>query len=276
MGQCVIRMTNSVNSRAQNHGSRQGTRPFLYLLSLGLMLLLWHGALLALEGSVRRFILPTAGEVATRLLRMLHDGSLLHHTRVTLMEMGLGLALGTGAALILGYLVAHHRLLAHLLEPIIVTSQAMPIVALAPLLAIWFGPGLASKVVVCALIVFFPILVNVIAGLSQIDEGLQNTFRLLEATRWQRFRLLEVPATLPAFLTGLRVGGTLAAMGAVVGEFVASSQGLGYLVKQGQNLYDTPLMFVAILALAVLALGTYGVLGVIERRTLRWRNAGKT
>ena len=152
----------------------------------------------------------------------------------------------------------------------------MPIVALAPLLAIWFGPGLASKVVVCALIVFFPILVNVIAGLSHIDEGLQNVFRLLEATRWQRFRLLEVPATLPAFLTGLRVGGTLAAMGAVVGEFVASSEGLGYLVKQGQNLYDTPLMFVAILALTVLALMTYSTLGLIERSVLKWRNAGKT
>lgn len=255
---------------------QQRNSALLYLLSLGLALLLWQGALLALEDSARRFILPTVGEVAARLFKMLQDGSLLYHTRVTLLEMGLGLALGTSAALVLGYLVAHHRLLAHLLEPIIVTSQAMPIVALAPLLAIWFGPGLASKVVVCALIVFFPILVNVIAGLSHIDVGLQNVFRLLEASRWQRFRLLEVPATLPAFLTGLRVGGTLAAMGAVVGEFVASSEGLGYLVKQGQNLYDTPLMFVAILALTVLALTTYAVLGFIERSVLRWRSASKT
>lgn len=269
-------MENGSKSRSRNHNLRQGYSALLYLLSLGLALLLWQGALLALEDSARRFILPTVGEVVTRLLKMLQDGSLLYHARVTLLEMGLGLALGTGAALILGYLVAHHRLLAHLLEPIIVTSQAMPIVALAPLLAIWFGPGLASKVVVCALIVFFPILVNVIAGLSHIDEGLQNVFRLLEATRWQRFRLLEVPATLPAFLTGLRVGGTLAAMGAMVGEFVASSEGLGYLVKQGQNLYDTPLMFVAILALTVLALMTYSTLGLIERSVLKWRNAGKT
>lgn len=261
---------------SRNSNVRQGPSPLLYLLSLGLTLLLWQGALLALEDSARRFILPTAGEVAARFLKVLRDGSLLHHTGVTLLEMGLGLALGTGAALVLGYIVAHNRLLAHLLEPIIVTSQAMPIVALAPLLTIWFGPGLASKVVVCALIVFFPILVNVSAGLSHLDRGLQNVFRLLEATRWQRFRLLEVPATLPAFLTGLRVGGTLAAMGAVVGEFVASSKGLGYLVKQGQNLYDTPLMFVAILALTILALSTYGMLGLIERSVLKWRATGKT
>ncbi len=249
--------------------------PLLYLLSLGLVVLLWQGALLALEGSARRFILPSIGEVVTRFIKLLNDGSLLHHTGVTLLEMGLGLTMGTGAALVLGYSVAHSRLLMHLLEPIIVTSQAMPIVALAPLLTIWFGSGLASKVLVCALIVFFPILVNVSAGLSHIDGGLQNVFRLLEANRWQRFRFLEVPAALPAFLTGLRVGGTMAAMGAVVGEFVASSEGLGYLVKQGQNLYDTPLMFVAILTLTLLTLATYGTLRLIERRALRWRMVDK-
>jgi len=254
----------------------QNPNPLLYLLSLGLVLLLWQGALLALEDSARKFILPTTAQVVTRFLRLVVDGSLLQHTGVTLLEMGLGLALGTSTALVLGYAVAHSQVLAHLLEPIIVTSQAMPVVALAPLLAIWFGPGLVSKVVVCALIVFFPILVNVSAGLSHIDNGFRQVFRLLEATRWQRFRWLEVPAALPAFLTGLRVGGTSAAMGAVVGEFVASSAGLGYLVKQGQNLYDTPLMFVAILTLTMLALATYGALGLIERRILKWRSAGKT
>lgn len=266
---------NRMRGRSKNSNGRRDSNPLLYLLSLGLVWLLWQGALLALEDSARRFVLPTVGEVATRFLKLLSDGSLLHHTGVTVLEMSLGLALGTGAALVLGYAVAHSRWLAHLLEPIIVTSQAMPIVALAPLLTIWFGPGLASKVLVCALIVFFPILVNVSTGLSHIDPGLQHVFRLLEATRWQRFRLLEVPATLPAFLTGLRVGGTLAAMGAVVGEFVASSEGLGYLVKQGQNLYDTSLMFVAILTLTLLALATYGTLGLIERKALRWRAVGK-
>jgi NitT/TauT family transport system permease protein len=188
--------------------------------------------------------------------------------------MGLGLALGTVTALLLGYAVAHSKFLAHLLEPVIVTSQAVPIVALAPLLTIWFGSGLTSKVVVCALIVFFPILVNVIAGLETIDPHLIAIFNLLEATHWQRFCKLEVPAALPHFLTGFRVGGTLAAMGAVVGEFVASSEGLGYLVKQGQNLYDTALMFVAILTLTFLALTIYGVLSLIERQALRWQHVG--
>lgn len=251
--------------------ARQGQSTLLYLLSLGLLLLLWEGLWLALGESPRRFILPPPLQVAVRFLKLAADGTLFHHTQVTLLEMGWGLSVGTAAALLLGYAVAHSTFLAHLLEPLIVTSQAVPIVALAPLLTIWFGPGIASKAIVCALIVFFPILVNVIAGLHTIDPYQRDLFLLLEASRWQQFLHLEVPATLPAFLTGLRVGGTLAAMGAVVGEFVASNEGLGYLVKQGQNLYDTPLMFVAILTLTVLALTIYGALSLIERALLRWR-----
>ncbi|MGC9357882.1 MAG: ABC transporter permease [Anaerolineae bacterium] len=260
-----------MKKRLAENTARRLERLPLYLLSLGLLLLLWQGALLTVEETARHFLIPTPGQVIQRLIRLLEDGTLLRHLRVTLLEMSLGLAVGTAAALLLGYAVAHSRFLAHLLEPIIVTSQALPIVALAPLLTIWFGPGLASKVVVCALIVFFPILVNVTAGLQGIDPRHRDLFRLLEATPWQRFRQLEVPAALPAFLTGLRVGGTLAAMGAVVGEFVASSAGLGYLVKQGQNLYDTPLMFVAIFTLTLMALTVYGTLGLVERLLLRWR-----
>ncbi len=249
----------------------QERNPLLYLLALSLLLALWQAAMWLIGDTPRRFILPTPAEVLARFVRLASNGALLYHTQVTLMEMSLGLLVGTAAALLLGYSVAHSRALAHALEPLIVTSQAMPIVALAPLLTIWFGPGLASKVVVCALIVFFPILVNVSAGLQSLEPQQRDLFRLLEATRWQRFLHLEAPAALPAFLTGLRVGGTLAAMGAVVGEFVASSEGLGYLVKQGQNLYDTPLMFVAILTLMAVALTIYGALGLVERAALRWR-----
>jgi len=190
--------------------------------------------------------------------------------------MGLGLSLGTTTALLLGYAVAHSRFLAYLLEPVIITSQAVPIIALAPLLTVWFGPGLVSKVVVCALIVFFPILINVVTGLQSIEARYHNLFRLLEASRWQILFHLEVPAAMPAFLAGLKVGGTLAGMGAVVGEFVASSEGLGYLVKQGQNLYDLPLMFVAIATLMTIALCVYSILTVLERRVLKWRTLNIT
>ena len=248
----------------------------IYLLTLLLVLLLWELGVQLVADTPRRFLFPTPQAVIARAGQLLRDGTLLRHTRVTLLEMGLGLLLGTSTALLLGYTVAHSEFLAHLLQPVIVTSQAVPIVALAPLLTVWFGPGLISKIFVCALIVFFPILVNIVAGLTTIDPRLHDLFRLLEASRRQELFHLEIPAALPAFLTGLRVGGTLAGMGAVVGEFVASSEGLGYLVKQGQNLYDLPLMFVAILTLTFITLTVYGLLGLVERTVLAWRQRDDT
>ncbi|HOT90629.1 MAG TPA: ABC transporter permease [Anaerolineae bacterium] len=243
--------------------------PF-YLLSVGLVFLAWQTAVLWMADTPRRFLLPTPQEVLARFWKLIGNGVLLHNAGVTLLEMGLGLLAGTTLAIVLGYGVVHSRMIAYVLEPVIVTSQAVPIVALAPLLTVWFGSGLASKVVVCALVVFFPILVNVVTGLKSIDPRLRDLFRMLEAPRHKVILKLEVPATLPAFLAGLKVGGTLAGMGAVVGEFVASTQGLGYLVKQGQNLYDLPMMFVAIFTLMGIALTVYGLLSFIERRALRW------
>ncbi len=262
----------SRSTRTSNGDYRQS--PFqqlpFYLLSVGLALLVWQTGVQWIGDTPRRFLLPTPAEVLTRFVKLATNGTLVHHAGVTLLEMGLGLLVGTTLAVVLGYGVAHSKLLAYLLEPVIVTSQAVPIVALAPLLTVWFGPKLASKVIVCALIVFFPILVNVVTGLKGIDPRLRDLFRMLEAPRYKVLLGLEIPAALPAFLSGLRVSGTLAGMGAVVGEFVASTQGLGYLVKQGQNLYDMPMMFVAIITLMAIALTVYGLLTVVEHRTLRW------
>lgn len=260
----------------ENHGVAAFRQLPFYLLSLGLALLLWQTGARWIADTPRRFLLPMPEEVFARFGKLAASGVLWRHTRVTLVEMGLGLLVGTTFAVLLGYGVAHSKLLAYLLEPVIVTSQAVPIVALAPLLTVWFGPKLASKVVVCALIVFFPILVNVVAGLRGIDPRLRDLFRLLEAPWHKRLLDLEIPAALPAFLAGLRVSGTLAGMGAVVGEFVASTEGLGYLVKQGQNLYDMPMMFVAILTLMALALTIYGALTLAERRLIRWNVPDKT
>jgi len=240
-----------------------------YLGSALLLLAIWQVAVLLSAGSARRFLIPTPGEVLGRLGELVASGAIAHHAGVTLLEMGLGLAVGTIVALVLGYAVAHSRLLAALFEPIIAVSQAIPIVALAPLLTVWFGSGTTSKVVVCALIVFFPILVNVTTGLRTIDPPLRDLFKLLSAGRGQTLLHLEIPAALPSIVAGLKVGGTLAGMGAVVGEFVASTEGLGYLVKQGQNLYDLPMMFAAIFCLMAIASAVYGGFALVERAVLR-------
>jgi putative riboflavin transport system permease protein len=217
------------------------------------------------------FILPTPARVGARFLAALADGTLLRNAAATLEEVLLGLLLGTTFAILAGYLIAKSRTAERFLSPYLVASQAIPIVAIAPLLIIWFGPGLLSKVAVCALIVFFPVLIITVAGLRAVPPSLHDLMGSLRATRWQVLRYLEIPAALPIFLSGLRIGATLAVIGAVVGELVGADQGLGFLINVGRGQYDTALVFVAIFTLIIIALSLYGIIVWLEGRLLRWQ-----
>jgi NitT/TauT family transport system permease protein len=150
----------------------------------------------------------------------------------------------------------------------------VPVVAIAPLLVIWFGPGRLSKVLISALIVFFPVLVNVIVGVRAVPEDLRDLMRSLRATRGQIFLKLELPAAMPVLLGGLKVGATLSVIGAVVGEFVGADEGLGFLINVGRGIFDTRLVFVAVFVLIALALTLYGIVSLIEWRVLSWREGG--
>ncbi|MRR32307.1 ABC transporter permease, partial [bacterium] len=174
-------------------------------------------------------------------------------------------------AMLFGYALARSRTLERLLSPYLVASQAIPVVAIAPLLVIWFGPGMFSKVLICALIVFFPVLVNTMVGLRAVPENLRDLMRALKANRLQMLRFLEIPAALPVFLGGLRIGATLAVIGAVVGEFVGADRGLGFLINVARGQYDTALVFVAVFTLVVMALSLYGLVVLAELRLLRWQ-----
>ncbi len=245
------------------------TKPWLIILSLLAALLLWQ--LVIWIGSFPAFILPSPSQVGFRFVQTIRDGSLLRNTLATLMEVLAGLALGVSVATVLGYLLARSLALERVLSPYIVASQAIPIVAIAPLLVIWFGPGISSKILICALIVFFPVLVNTVVGVRSVPEDLRDLMRSLQATRWQTLKSLEMPAALPVFLGGLRIGATLAVIGAVVGEFVGAKSGLGFMVNVGRGIYDTALVFVAVFTLIAMALILYGTVSLIEHRLLGWQ-----
>jgi NitT/TauT family transport system permease protein len=252
--------------------SRQQLRrygAYLVPISAGLAIIIWY--LIARYGGFPAFILPSPIQVWTRFLSALLDGRLAYHIAVTLGEVLVGLSLGVIAATTLGYLLAKSETFERLLAPYIVASQSIPIVAIAPLLVIWFGPGLFSKVLICALIVFFPVLINTIVGLRSVPDELRDLMRSLQATSWQTFQYLEVPSALPVFLGGLRIGATLAVIGAVVGEFVGADRGLGFLINVGRGQYDTALVFVAIFTLVGMALALYGIVVLIETRLLSWQ-----
>ncbi|MEW6029341.1 MAG: ABC transporter permease [Chloroflexota bacterium] len=244
-------------------------RGWLALMSLALFLLLWQGVVTLAR--LPAFILPSPADVWLRFLRALVDGSLLFHTGVTLLEIMVGLLAGTLGAIVLGYLIAKSRLLERLLSPYLVASQAVPLVAIAPLLVIWFGPGMFSKVLICALIVFFPVLVNTVVGVRAVPPALHDLMRSLRATRRQILAKLEVPAALPIFFGGLRIGATLSVIGAVVGELVGADSGLGFLINVGRGQYDTALVFVAVFTLIAMALSLYGIVAWLEKRFLVWQ-----
>lgn len=257
----------------QNGKTSPKTIPYPNLLiagfSLLVALLFWE--LLARFGNIPAYMLPSPAAVWGRFLRALADGSLLRNSLVTLFEVLAGLSLGVSAAALLGYQLARSVRLERFLSPYIVASQSIPIVAIAPLLVIWFGPGLLAKILICALIVFFPVLINTIVGMRSVPEDLRDLMRSLQATRWQTFRYLEIHAALPVLLGGLRIGAALAVIGAVVGEFVAADRGLGFLVNVARGVYDTSLVFVTVLTLVAMALSLYGLVVLLESRLLSWQ-----
>lgn len=260
MKQTVVRTHSHMTTTSRN---------WLGLLSLAAGTLAWWAA--ARYSGLPSFILPSPAQVGMRFLRVLSDGSLFMHAGVTLFEILMGLLIGALSATVLGYLVAKSRALERILSPYLVASQAVPLVAIAPLLVIWFGPGIFSKILICALIVFFPVLVNTVVGVRAVPTALHDLMRSLYATRGQILLKLEIPAALPVFLGGLRIGATLSVIGAVVGELVGADKGLGFLINVGRGQYDTALVFVAIFTLVTLALALYGLVALAEKRLLIWQ-----
>lgn len=235
------------------------------LVSLAVFLVAWK--LLTVVTGTPEYILPAPEAVAERGVRAIGSGVLWEHTVATLLEVVLGFALGAATAIGVGVALGKSLVIERVLSPYIVAAQAVPILALAPLLDIWFGGGLLARVLVCALIVFFPIAIATMVGVRSADPLLREMLRSLGATPGQLTRLLEIPSALPVLFGGLRVGVTLSVIGAVVAEWVSASVGLGVLINiADQGLFDTPLMFVALAALAIIGLAFYGLVVFVERR----------
>jgi NitT/TauT family transport system permease protein len=237
------------------------------LLSLAAFVALWKAA--TVIGGYPDYILPAPEVVAARGARAVASGVLWQHTAATLLEVVLGFSLGAVAAVAAGVALGKSLLIERVLSPYIVAAQAVPILALAPLLDIWFGGGLLARVIICALIVFFPIAIATMVGIRSADPLLVEMLRSLGAGPGQITLRLEVPSALPVIFGGLRVGVTLAVIGAVVAEWAGASVGLGVLINiANQGLFDTPLMFVALATLAIIGLVFYGLVLAVERRVL--------
>jgi NitT/TauT family transport system permease protein len=239
--------------------------------TLGVLLILALWQFVTMLDIYPEFIIPTPLSVVQRWIDVARDGRLWLNTSTTVSQMLVGLTIGLSIGVTLGYVMAKSRALEDALSPLVLAFQSTPVVAYAPLLVIWFGSGPTSKIVTSALIVFFPMLINTLVGIRAVPASLHDLMRSLGATRWQLFSRLEVPAALPVLFGGLKVSAVLAVIGAVVGEFISADAGLGYLINRARYDYDTPLVFVAIFMLALIARLMYGAISLLERRALAWQ-----
>jgi putative hydroxymethylpyrimidine transport system permease protein len=215
------------------------------------------------------FILPMPSGIIS--VAVLQAPMLMPHAATTGMEVLLGIFLSLMVAVPLAMLMFAHPALENAIAPFLVASQAVPVFAIAPLLVIWLGYGIASKVLMAAVIIFFPITVSLLEGFKSCDSEFIILFQLMGSGFWKTMRLLYWPWALPHFFAGLKVGVSVATIGAVIGEWVGAQQGLGYLMIQANARLRVDLVFAAILWLSVMGLFLWAVVGYMEKRIITWK-----
>lgn len=218
-------------------------------------------------GDYPPFILPGPLVVAQRFAEAVVDGTFRPHLVATLVSILVGFTLGAAAAQPTGYVLARSRLANRVLSPYLVAAQAVPILALAPLIALWFGTGLLARSIIVALVVFFPVAISTLIAVRGIDRRLLEMARTYRVTRRQRIWLVEVPAALPGIVGGLRIGITLAVVGAIVAEWAGGDTGLGVLINLARgSLFDIPLLFATLALIALVGITLYTAVLLVERR----------
>jgi putative hydroxymethylpyrimidine transport system permease protein len=236
------------------------------LIAAGVALALWQGIVWAT--GVPAFILPGPWRVATTLVANI--GLIADHALTTIAEVLIGLVVGA----LLGAATALHLMVSpaarRIALPIMVFSQAVPVFALAPILTLWLGYGMASKIAMALLIIYFPVVSTFYDGLRRTDPGLIDLARTMGATPARTLLFLRLPAGLPAFGSGLRLAAVYAPIGAVIGEWVGASKGLGYLMLLANGRAKTDLMFASLFVLAAFAVALYAVVSVLTRRMTSW------
>lgn len=240
----------------------RATTPLVYIA----LLALWEIGVRAFE--VPTWILPAPTEIWEAAV--LWAPELLFNSIVTLRETVVGFALALVLSVPLAMIIAFSARARRLLYPIVLALQSVPKVAIAPLVTLWFGINEWPKIVIVVLVCFFPILVNVVAGLESAPKGMLDLMRSLRASEIMIFRRLRMPYALPHLFTGCKVAITFAIIGAVIGEFVAAQEGLGYLILMSTSQSQTPLAFAAIIVLTLMGVVLFGAIEAVQRRVVGW------
>ena len=267
----------TANRRAATHSINRpsAARPgmnwqaWLVVLPGLLTVILWE--LAAWHWPIVAKLVSQPSDIALGIVDAVRSGSIWPHLQATLTEMAIGYVIGAVTGVLLGLLFGRVKLLGDIFNPYITLFNGIPKVALAPVFVIWFGIGLMSKIAIILTMVFFVVFINTFAGLRSVNEEYVSIVRIMGASRLQVVREVFLPATVPYILVGLRAGIPFSVIGAVVGEFIAATKGLGYFINYHQGTFDTNGIFVGVTILALLVVVLDWLLSIVERRLLKWR-----
>jgi ABC-type nitrate/sulfonate/bicarbonate transport system permease component len=241
------------------------------LVVVGTVIVAWEAYCRA--AGISPVVLPSPSRILEQLWAF--RGDALRHTIPTLAETGLGLSLSVAVSVVAAVAMDRFESVRRALEPLLVASQTVPVVAIAPLLVLWFGFGLAPKVLIVILVTFFPITIALLDGFAVASGEATDLLRSFGADRMQTFSKLRWPAALPSFFTGLRIAATYGVIGAVFGEYVGAYEGLGIWMQLSQNAFRTDLVFAAILLAGVLSVSLFWLVTVLERLVIPWYRASR-
>lgn len=257
--------------RSRLHGigqALQARETALSILLLVVLIVVWEGAVWLF--SIPAILIPPPSAIAVSLWAAILTPTFYTHVGVTLWEIVAGFAIGAAVGLTLGITIGQWKLLERVVYPYVVAFQTVPKVAIAPMIVIWFGYGIASKIVITALIAFFPVVVNCIAGMSAAPPAQIEMLRSFTATRWQIFRMVKIQSALPYIFAGLDVAVVLAVIGAIVGEFIGAQAGLGYLLLQRNFSMDTAGSFAILIVLSAIGMILHQLMTSIRKRIVFW------
>ena len=236
------------------------------LLMIITALTIWEGYVAISQ--IEKYILPPPSQIINAFFK--HWTPIYEHAKVTIYEALVGYLVALIVSIILAILIDNNRFLKQGFYPILVASQTIPIIAIGPLITAWFGFGILPKVLVVALVAFFPIVVNMIDGFNSTDKDLINLLKTMKASKWQIFLKVKIPSALPNTFSGLRIAATYSVMGAVIGEWLGASKGLGIYIRNASNSYLIDQVFAAIIVIVGISILFYSVLLIAERVIIPW------
>lgn len=244
--------------------------PLLLLAALiGLWQLAVASGFMADALDLEDYLVPSPADIAEVLWQ--DRDLILDNAGTTLVEIVAGFGLALACGLLVALLLRSSDLVRRAGYPLVVASQTIPVIVIAPILVVWFGYGIWPKLLVISLICFFPITVNALDGLRRTDPETVRMMRSLDAGKWAIFRRVEVPTALPGIFTGARIAAAVAVIGAVFGEWAGAEKGLGHLILQDNAQLMTARMFASVFVLSVIAISLYALIGLLERAVIRWR-----